>query len=138
MIRKLSDNQGQLLVVAGIIITIMIVVSSIATINITSVTQPIDKTGFIKKEFENVRADFGYYLDDILIQEILEDENELDKVFDDAVRLFKFAEARHNYYFNAELEEIISYSSSPDLLKVNLTIRDLDDSVSEIVYYHIG
>jgi len=137
MIRNLSDKNGQLLVVAGVIITIMIVVASIATINISSVTQPIDKSGFIRKEFENVRSDFGFYLDDMLISEILEDPVELNKVFNDSVRLFKFAEARHNYYFDAELKDIITYSDAPDVLKVNLTLKDLDDSISEFVYYHI-
>jgi len=138
MMRKFSDKNGQLLVVAGVIVTIMIVVASIATINITSVTQPIDKTSFIRNEFENVRSDFGYYLEDMLSSEVLSDSKELNKVFNDSVGLFKFAEARHNYYFDAELVDVIAYSDVPDVLKVNLTLKDLDDSISEYVYYYIN
>ena len=135
--RKLSDNSAQLFIVAGVIITIMIVVSSIATLNSSSVTKPIDKSDFIRSNFENVKADFGFYLNDILTHELLEDRIELDKIFDDSVRLFKFAQARHNYYFDAEIISVMSYSNSVDTIKVNLTLSDLDDSMTEIVYYYI-
>ena len=47
---KKKDDDAQLFIVAGVIITIMIVVASISTINMSSVTKPIDKSGFIKSE----------------------------------------------------------------------------------------
>jgi len=138
MIRKKLNNNGQLFIVAGVIITIMIVVSAIVTIDISSVTRPIDKSNFIKNEFENIKADFGYYINDILTTEVLEDNAELQKIFDDSNSLFKFAEARHNYYFNAKLIlPVLSYSDKKDTLKVEVTLSDSDDSISEVVYYFI-
>lgn len=135
--RKNKKNDAQLLTIAGIIISIIIIVSSVASVSLSYVNKTVDKSTNIKDRFDSIRDDFGIALDDGLASEDLEDEEFVNDYFNFMKSQFVFAEIRHDHYFNAELIERIKVNNEYDGLKVNLNLRNKYDNISQEVYYHI-
>ncbi|MEF8879433.1 MAG: hypothetical protein V5A64_03465 [Candidatus Thermoplasmatota archaeon] len=137
MNKRRCDDKGQLLIVAGVLISIMIVTSAIVSVNLAATNKPVDKGTFIKSEFEDVRETFGFALQDQLSQDVAESEDALQTVFNDTKNQFSFAESRRDYYFNAEYLETKYVADKPDSVKVRIILKNERDSVSDVVYYPI-
>jgi len=138
-LEQLSDRyneKAQLLVLTGVTICVLIITSYGAIVSMSSVNVPLDKSSFVKSEFDNVRTDFGLVLQDQLHGKM----NDLDFVrmcFNHTRDLFVFAEAQYNNYFNAEFIEITYTMDTPDGIVAVITLDNGFDVVTDEVYYHI-
>ena len=131
------NDEAQLLVLTGVTICVLIIVSYGAIISISSINVPLDKSSFIKSEFDNVRTEFGLVLHDQLHGKM----NDIDFVrmcFNHTRDLFAFAEAQHNNYFNAEFINVTYTMDTPDGIVAIITLSNDLDIVRDQVFYHIG
>lgn len=132
-----KNDKGQLLLLAGVIITILIVVSSILSVNLSISNRPSDEKTFIRSEFVNIREKFGFALNDKLNNDLMQHEDVVNAVFNETIKQFRFSLARYDYYFNAELYEIKFVDGQNEGLTVNLTMSNKHDTISEQIYYNI-
>ena len=65
--RSFDDNHGQLLMLAGIIITISILSLALVSISLSGEVSISKKDSFIKYEYDNVRTEFGFALKERLV-----------------------------------------------------------------------
>ena len=131
------NDEAQLLVLTGVTICVLIIVSYGAIISMSSINVPLDKSSFIKSEFDNVRTEFGLVLHDQLHGKM----NDIDFVrmcFNHTRDLFAFAEAQHNNYFNAEFINVTYTMDTPDGIVAIITLSNDLDIVRDQVFYHIG
>ena len=132
-----KDDEAQLLVLTGVTICVLIIVSYGAIISMSSINVPLDKSSFIKSEFDNVRTEFGLVLHDQLHGKM----NDIDFVrmcFNHTRDLFAFAEAQHNNYFNAEFINVTYTMDTPDGIVAIITLSNDFNIVRDQVFYHIG
>lgn len=132
-----KNDSGQLLILAGILITILIVVSSILSVNLSITNRPSDKETTIRQEYINIREKFGQALNDRLSEDDIQFEDVVDTVFCSTLKEFKFALSRYEYFFDAELSEIKFVADQPEGLLINITMSNKYDSIFEQVYYRI-
>jgi hypothetical protein len=135
MIMAKEDN-AQLLLIGGITICILIILSSAAIVSMSGVNIPIDKTSFIKGEYDNIRSKLYQVLKHNL-ENRLDDEEYVMSIFNYARDQFSFAEARHDMYFHAEFLDFYYISDQPKGIITKLTLRNNYDVISEEVIYQI-
>ena len=135
MIMNKEDN-AQLLLIGGITICILIIVSSATIVSMSGVNIPIDKTSFIKSEYDNIRSKFYLVLKHNL-ESRLDDEEYVMSSFNYTRDQFSFAEARHDVYFYAEFLDFYYISDQPKGIITRLTLRNDNDVMSEEVIYQI-
>jgi len=136
IISKKTDD-AQLLILAGVVITILLVVSSILSVNLSISNRPSNKETYIRSDYVNVKEKFGYALDDNLDRNLMQYEDVVYTVFNDTLKQFKFSLSRYDYFFDAEIEEIRYIADQPEGIYVSLLMGNKFDSMSETVYYYI-
>lgn len=132
----LNNKKAQILMIGGIIMCVMIVLSSVASISLTNIAVSIDKTTFIKSEFECVKDKFGLLLNDRLSGK-LNNITFIYSSFNYSRDLLSFAEARHNNYFNAEFVEMTYTADEADGMIVDIILSNKNDYIKERVAYYI-
>ena len=131
-----KNEKSQLLLIAGITICVLIIVSSAATVSMVGTFIPIDKSLSIKTEYENVKEKYGLALQDHLEGRL--QTADVNYWFNITKSLFSYAEARHHYFFDAQLVGLTSISADNDGLIVIITLSNENDFISEEVEYYIG
>jgi len=142
-LRRLDDNRGQLLMLAGIIITISILSLALVSISLSGEVSISKKNSFIKNEYDNVRTEFGVALKDRLVDLSNyngEDFNTTIKEYIlDTEDIFVFTENLDGYFFdvifikdNAGNDEFVIMKGSDKIgVKLNLFLTNGGESVYE-------
>jgi hypothetical protein len=132
-----GENKSQLIILSGVIISVLIIASSAATVGLVNRTTSIEKTSFLQTEFDKVRDKFGDYLEDNLFGRL--DDLKLVKAYVNfSSDLFSYALARHNYYFYADFIEIPQTRGVNDSVVIGLSMYTKKDYIYEKVTYYIG
>ncbi len=137
MRRSINENKSQLIILSGVIISVLIITSSAATVGLINRTTSIEKTSFLQSEFDKVRDKFGDYLKDKLAGR-LDDLRLVKSYVNFSSDLFSFALARHNYYFHAEFIEIPETRGVNDSVVIDLSMYTKKDFIYEKVTYYTG
>ena len=149
-IRK--ENNAQLLLLGGIIISVILIASASIAISLSNVSIPLDKTSSIKSDYDNIRKEFGIALKDNVKEYFMvfnaSASSSLTKIFfEDIKNTFTFfIETFNDNYFDAEiLEELVG--SGPDttiwrgsvvgVMTVKMTLSDSDEIIQEEVVYDL-
>jgi hypothetical protein len=133
-------NDGQLLLLGGVMITVFIVALAVISISLSDINIPIDKKSFIKLDFDNARREFG-----VALQDRLEDkssyinyEDIVSIYFNDTRDIFIFAEGLRGNCFDAVYLGIsYKFDNSPDTILVGLSLSNKNDYIYEEVKYGI-
>lgn len=139
---KNNDN-GQLLMLAGIIITISILSLAVVSISLSEATTFSNKNSFIKYEYDNVRTEFGVALKERLVDLSQYEDDEIDTIkayIDDTKDIFVFTENLDGYYFDVIYDDnvanflsnhIIEKGTDKIGLKLGLYLTNGDESIYE-------
>jgi len=137
-----KQNEGQLLLIAGITLSISIITLSSVAVNLSSISLPVEKSLTLKSEYDNIRKEFGIALKDNLKDKIgLGSSDEIIKAyFNDVRNTFVFyIESFYDVYFDAELDEdFLKYYNLPiSEIRVTITLSNEDEYIKEVVSYYI-
>lgn len=139
----IKSNDGQLLLLAGIIISISIIAFASITAELsTNIGITIDKSSFLKSNYDNVRKEFGVALQDNLEGKLdyqkTTVENLVNLYFNDTRETFVFyVESLHSNYFDAEFLELTYNAGQINGLKAVLTLANEKEYISEVVTYEL-
>lgn len=135
----IKDDKGQLITLAGIVIVISILSVAFVSINLSSIYIPIEKGSFLKNEYENVRQEFGFMMQDNVNEKLSYENNEFvgifNNYFNDTKDVFTYIETLHGYYFNAEFVDILYKDNSPSGFICVLTLSTDNQFVEEEIKY---
>jgi len=135
----IKENKGQLLTVAGIIITISILSIAFVSINLSSIYMPIEKGSFLKNEYGNIRREFGGVIQDNLNGKLDYEQEDFIKIFNyyfnETKDIFTYVETLHGYYFNAEFVSILYKNNAPSSFVCVLTLSSDYQYTQEEVKY---
>jgi len=138
-IKFVGDDRSQVLLLAGVAITIAIISFAMVSVSLSSIHMPIDKSSFIKSEFDNIRREFGVALIDKAEDGLKYPKNIFNDLFmlyfNDTRDVFIFVEVLHDNYFYAELVEITYTVDEPRGFIVLLTLFNEDEYISEEISY---
>ena len=138
MRKNRSKDDAQLLAMGGILISIIVISSAVITINLSNSSIPLDKSDFIKTDFDNIRKEFGVALQDRLEEKMDYDEEDIKKFFYDIALTFSFAESlRDNYFFAEYIEITNTVDDRPNGIKAKLTVGNKNEFITEVVQYYI-
>ena len=132
--RSLDDDHGQLLMMAGIIITISILSLALVSISLSGEISISKKNSFIKYEYDNVRTEFGVALKERLVDLSNYGDSTIKEYILDTEDIFVFAENLDGYYFDVTFEQddfILLKGNDKIGVKVNLFLTNGDESVYE-------
>ena len=139
---SLKNDEGQLLLIGGILITFLILAMVTISISISDINKPVYKKDFIRQDYTNIREEFGrvlYYELEDKIHEITS-EADADAIckpyFNDVRDMFIFTVKSDGNYFNAVYKEpFFNSGGSIKGLKVELTLSNEKETISEVVIY---
>ena len=135
---KKFNNKAQMLIVASITISVLIIVLGVvtATLSNVSVNLPREKSYAIFTDYVDIRKKFGNALYQRLhyTDNELRIENEFDRINLDFINIVN----KYGNFFNAEYVKInYDFYDNPDTLEVELTYRSDTSSVKETVEYNV-
>jgi len=131
----IDQSDGQLLMVGGVAITIIILTLGVVSLSLVDITVPIEKKLYIKPEFDNVRKEFGVALEERLGDLSKYSVDTIKLHFNETLDSFVYVEALRGNYFNASYEGILYKNHVPSGLFVTLTLMNADERVNEEVAY---
>jgi len=140
---SLKNDQGQLLLIGGVIITFLILAMSAISISVSNINKPVSKTDFIRQDYANIREEFGRALYDKLKDKRLDvtpaDDASSHPIcrthFEYQKEMFIYTAKLDGYYFNAVYFST-DYSGGLFIgLTADLTFSNEKESVSERVTY---
>lgn len=138
----IKNNESQLLLIGGVLITIIILSMTMISISIPDITKPVYKKDFIKYEYANIREEFGVLLNDNLegVIDHISDSDTFDEFgmlhFEETKQMFSYLEKSHGNYFNAEY---VDFSSGPPKkVEIKLTLKNEKETITEIVEYELS
>ena len=135
---RLFDNNAQILIVASITISVLIVVLGVVTANLSnvSVNLPREKSYAIYSDYIDIRQKFGTALYQNLYS--MYNESQIINEFDHISYEFSNIANMYGNFFNAECIKInYDYHGRLDTLEVKLTYRSDSSSISEEVEYNV-
>jgi hypothetical protein len=141
---SLKNNEGQLLLIGGIIITFLILAMAAISISVSEINKPIYKKEFIRQNYANIREEFGRtYNDSIkdkkqwIKQTEPSSENTICKpYFNYTTQLFIFVAKSDGNYFNAVyVSTDYNVDGSFKGLTADLSFNNGKESISERVIY---
>ena len=137
-IKKNSKNEAQLLLLAGIFISVSIVALSSVIVSLVDADVSIDETSYIKSDYDNVRKEFGMALKDKLGDSDYSESSIITHFNNTRDTFIFFIESLNGNYFNAEYLEPI-YNDNNELTGIKCFIKLGNDKefVSEILTYDI-
>lgn len=136
--RKYAKDDAQLLLLAGIFLSVAIVTLASVTSSLANADISIDKTSFIKSEYDNVRKEFGIALKDALSGKLIYDEDLIQTYFDETRDTFIFfVESLNGNYFDAEYKGLTYTNDEADGIICLLKLGNGKEYVSETIEYDI-
>ena len=133
--KSLGDD-AQLLLIAGIFLSVAIVSLASVMVSLANIDISIDKTSFIKTEYDNVRKEFGTALRDKLEDKLGYGADLACVYFNDTRDTFVFyLESLKNNYFDAEFKYITYNNYQPNGICCYLRLGNGKEYISELVYY---
>ena len=136
--RKYAKDDAQLLLLAGIFLSVAIVTLASVMVSLSDIDISIDKTSFIKSEYDNVRKEFGVALRDRLSGKLNYGEDLILVYFNDTRDTFiYFVESLHGNYFDAEYRGLTYTNDEPDGIICFLKLGNGNEYVSEMINYDI-
>lgn len=135
-------NSGQLLLLAGITISLAIIGLSMIAANLAEVNVYISKSSYVKSDYDNIRKEFGVALKDRLSGRIWLGEDFVDFAyvyFNDTRDVFTFfVETLKGNCFNAEFLGLeYNIEQWPDGVIVRLMFSNGYEHISETIVYDI-
>lgn len=142
---SLNNDEGQLLLIGGVLITFLILAMAAISISISDINKPVYKKDFILQDYANIREEFGRTLNCKMQDKLIDITSVADAdticrpYFYDAKEMFVFTAKTEGNFFNAEyLEPFFNSDSSLKGLKVRLTFSNEKESISEVVIYEFA
>lgn len=139
---SLKNDEGQLLLIGGILITFLILAMVTISISISDINKPVYKKDFIRQDYANIKEEFGRALNSKLEDKIHEITSDADAdaickpYFNDVRDMFIFVVKSDGNYFNAEyMEPFFNSGGSIKGLEVRLTFSNEKESISEVIIY---
>jgi hypothetical protein len=122
---------------------IIIISMAALSTNISDFYEPVDKTSYIKHDYDNIRKEFGIALQDELgdkVQYILKDDSQIElQYFNYILETFVFIESSHGNFFDAEyIASTFTVGDKFDGIEVKLSFNNGEESVVENVKYEIS
>jgi len=139
-----NQNNAQLLLLAGITISITIITLSTVAANLsTNATVPFDKTSFIKTDYNNIRSEFGKALRDNLYNKLEYSESSVRRLI---WKHFNYTKENFIFYietirgnsFNVELLEFRK-DHNEDIygILIRLTMSNGEEFITEDIFYDL-
>jgi len=137
--RAYRNNDAQILLLGGIAMSVAILTLAMISVSLSSISTPIDKSTFIKSEYDNIRREFGVALQDRLDGKLDYNEDLIRLYFNDTKDTFVFfIESLHGNNFNAEYIGL-TYTTDDvvDGMAVALTLSNGVECITEDVEYNL-
>jgi hypothetical protein len=135
----IKNNKGQLITLAGIMITISILSVAFVSVNLSSIYLPLKKGSFLKEEYDNVRREFGGVLKDRLNEKLDYEASDFMKCFNyyfnETKDIFSYIETLCGFYFNAEFISMLYKNNMPSGFVCVLTLSNDNQYIEEEVIY---
>ena len=136
-----NNNQGQLFLLGGVILTVLIISLAVISTNVSDIYIRVDDTDYIKPDYDNIRKEFGLTLEEQLsdnLRYITESDDSLvTPIFNYVKDIFIFAQSLHGNYFNAVYDSMtFTPDGSANGITVTLTLDNGIEQISEEVTYH--
>jgi hypothetical protein len=137
-----KENNAQLLLLGGIIISVILIASAAIAINLSNISIPLDKTSSIKTDYDNIRKEFGIALKDNVKDYLTEfdpdDALQLTQMYSEDIKdtFVFFIESYNDNYFDAEIGEEWK-DGIVGVITVKLTLSDSDEIIQEEVVYDL-
>ena len=126
------------MLLAGVFLSVAIVTLSSVIVSLANADIAIDKTTFIKSDYDNVRKEFGMALKDKLAGKLSYGDDFIETYFQDIRDTFVFfIESLNGNYFDADYLEVTYTNDEPDGIKCYLRFGNGKEFVSEIIEYDI-
>jgi len=136
--RNYVKDDAQLLLLAGIFLSVAIITLASITVTLANVDISIDKTSFIKSDYDNVRKEFGAALKDRLSGKLSFGDTLIFTYFNDTRDIFVFfIESLSGNYFDAEYKGLTYTNDEPDGIICFLKFGNGNEFVSEVISYDI-
>ncbi len=141
--RNLDNNSGQLFLMGGVIITLLIIGLAVVSTSLSEVTTEYKKENYLRDEYVNIRNEFGVALQDRIESKFnyvfLGNDQIIQTYFEKIRDEFVFVEKLHGYNFNAEYVDCFyTTGDKVESVSIKLILSNGEDSVSEIVNYDIS
>ena len=129
-------EEAQLLLLGGIAICLAIITLAMISVNLSSISSPIDKSLFIKPEYDNIRKEFGVALSERLNGKLDYGENLIRLNFNYTRDTFIFLiESLKGNSFDAKYAGLTYSPDGVDGIRVILTLSNSYEYVNEEVEY---
>jgi len=136
--RTYAKDDAQLLLLAGIFLCVAIVALASVMSSLANVDISIDKTSFIKSDYDNVRKEFGVALKDRLGDKLNYEDASILTYFNATRDIFVFFVGTLNgNYFDAEYRGLTYTNDEPDGIICFLKLGNGNEYVSEVINYDI-
>jgi len=133
---KKGSDDAQLLLIAGIILSVAIVTLASVSVSLSNADIAIDKTTFIKSEYDNLRREFGITLKDKIGNKLGYGEDVIRTYFNDTRDTYVFfIESLNGNYFDAEYIGLSYNDNQVDGIICLLRIGNGKEYVSEEITY---
>jgi len=144
-LRNFNDDHGQLLMLAGIIITISILSLALVSISLSGEISISKKNSFIKYEYDNVRTEFGVALKDRLVDLSQYGNSTIKEYILDTEDIFVYTENLDGYYFDVSFvkdefgqdDYILMKGDKKIGIKVNLFLTNGEENIYEPMVEYI-
>lgn len=136
---KKDKDDAQLLLLAGIAISVSIIALASIAISLSSISTPIDKSTFIKSDYDNIRKEFGVALQERLEGKLDYNENLIRLYFNHTKDMFIFfVESIEGNTFDAEYQGL-TYTTDQIAkgIGVKLSMGNGYDYITEVVEYDL-
>jgi len=139
--RNLNDK-GQIFLIGGVMITLVIISLAVLSIQISQVTSSYTDKYYLKNEYENICEEFGIMLEDKLGGNLRYVSNPDDTIivatFNEINDYFSYASSIHGNSFHASYDVTNSnVSSSAARLRVQMSLSNEYDSIQNEIDYYI-
>lgn len=141
--RLIQNKDAQLLLIAGITMSILIITLSTIAISLSDITiTSFDKSSSIQPDFDNIRREFGLAMNQKLEGKLSYSKESIigliETYFNETRETFAyFIESYHSNYFNAELQDIVFNNEGVAGIYVYLTMSNDKESIYETVCYDL-
>jgi hypothetical protein len=138
--KNYKNEDAQLLLLAGIFLSVAIITLASITVSLANLDISIDKTSFIKTDYDNIRKEFGVALKDKLGGKLNYKDSEplILTYFNDTRDIFVFfVESLNGNYFDAEYKGLTFTNDEPDGIICIIKFSNGNEYISEVINYDI-
>jgi len=136
--RTYAKDDAQLLLLTGVFLCVAIVALASVMSSLANIDISIDKTSFIKSDYDNLRKEFGIALKDRLGGKLNYGETLTLIYFNETRDIFAFFVGTLNgNYFDADYKGLTYTNNEPDGIICFLKLGNGNEYVSEVINYDI-